>query len=225
MPKRKKTIPKTLGSEVRSIKKGGNLKQTKRKRWTPAEDLELKRYFSFGCYTSAEIAEKLGRKKSAVDARKNKLGLTRIKVSAKNPSDVAQIVKFRMAGWTQKEIGEVFGVTHSYISEILRQNGFVHFCKKYPKRKRYKNTWTEVELAILRKYLLRGYTAAEIQQEWLPHRSLHAIYQKRAEMTRHWPTPEQRAEREAFERESAAKQLKVDWDAPRKERTFGIHIH
>ena len=87
--------------------------ETKRRRWTPAEDLELQRYFAFGCYTSAEIAEKLGRKKSAVDARKNKLGLTRIKVSAKNPSDVAQILKFKMAGWTQKEIGEVFGVTHS----------------------------------------------------------------------------------------------------------------
>ena len=35
-------------------------------------------------------------------------------------------------------------------------------------------------------------------------------------MTRHWPTPEQSAKREAFERESAAKQLKVDWDAPRR---------
>ena len=44
-------------------------------------------------------------------------------------------------------------------------------------------------------------------------------------MTRHWPTPEQCAAREAFERESAAKQLKVDWDAPRKERTFETHIH
>ena len=193
--------------------------EQKRKRWTPEEDLKLKRYFDFGCYTSAEIAEKLGRKKSAVDTRKNKLGLTRIRLSAKNPSDVAQILKFRLAGWTQKEIGKVFGVTHSYISEILRLNGFCHFRKKYPKRKRYKNTWTEVELAILRKYLLRGYTTAEIQQERLPHRSLQAIYQKRAEMTRHWPTPEQRAAREAFERESAAKQLKVDWDAPRKEYT------
>ena len=101
----------------------------KRKRWTPEEDLKLKRYFDFGCYTSAEIAEKLGRKKSAVDARKNKLGLTKIKLSAKNPSDVAQILKFRLAGWTQKEIGKVFGVTHSYISEILRLNGFCHFVK------------------------------------------------------------------------------------------------
>ena len=192
-----------------------NKNETKRKRWTPAEDMELKRYFSFGCYTSAEIAEKLGRKKSSIDTRKHKLGLTRTKLSAKNPSDVAQVLKFRMAGWTQKEIGEVFGVTHAYISEILRQNGFVHFCKKYPKKKRYKNTWTEVELAILRKCLLRGFTSAEIQQK-LPRRSLHAIYQKRAKMTRHWPTPEQCAAREAFERESAAKQLKVDWDAPKR---------
>lgn len=194
-----------------------NKNETKHRRWTPAEDMELKRYFSFGCYTSAEIAEKLGRKKSAIDARKNKLGLTRTKVSAQNPSDVAQILKFRLAGWTQKEIGKVFGVTHAYISEILRVNGFHRFCCHTPKKgRRNKMAWTEVELSILRKYLLREFTTAEIQQKWLPHRSLHAIYQKRAEMTRHWPTPEQRAEREAFERESAAKQLKVDWDAPKR---------
>jgi len=195
----------------------------RRRRWTPAEDLELQRYFAYRCYTSAEIAEKLGRTKPAVDARKNKLGLTNTKVSAKNPSDVAQTLKFRMAGWTQKEIGAVFGVTHAYISEILRKNGFVDFLKKYPKKKRYKNTWTEVELAILRKYLLRGYTTAEIQQR-LQHRSIAAIHQKRAKMTRHWPTPEQSAKREAFERESAAKELKVDWDAPRKERTYETRI-
>ena len=163
-----------------------NKNETKRRRWTPAEDLELQRYFAFGCYTSSEIAEKLGRKKSAVDARKNKLGLTKTKVSAKNPSDVAQILKFRLAGWTQKEIGAVFGVTHSHISFVLRENGFVHFLKKYPKKKRYKNTWTDVELALLRKYLLRGYTTAEIQQQVLPQRTLYAISQKRSEMTRYW---------------------------------------
>lgn len=158
----------------------------RRRKWTPAEDLKLQRYFAFGCYTSAEIAEKLGRKKSAIDARKHKLGLTRTKVSAKNPSDVAQILKFRLAGWTQKEIGAVFGVTHSHISFVLRENGFVHFLKKYPKKKRYKNTWTDVELAILRKYLLRGYTTAEIHQQVLPQRTLYAISQKRAKMTRYW---------------------------------------
>ena len=107
----------------------------RRRKWTPAEDLELQRYFAFGCYTSAEIAEKLGRKKSAVDARKHKLGLTRTKVSAKNPSDVAQILKFRMAGWTQKEIGGVFGVTHAYISEILRQEWVRSFLQKVSETK------------------------------------------------------------------------------------------
>ena len=171
----------------------------RRRKWTPAEDLELQRYFAFGCYTSAEIAEKLGRKKSAIDARKHKLGLTRTKVSAKNPSDVAQILKFRLAGWTQKEIGKVFGVTHAYISEILRKNGFIHFRKRYPKKKRYKNTWTEVELAILRKYLLQGYTTVEIQRRLL-HRSLHAISQKRAKMTRYWVPKAEREKKQQQQR-------------------------
>ena len=91
----------------------------KRKKWTPGEDLELKRYVSMGCYTAAEIAEKLGRSKGSVGARKHKLGLADIKLSAKNPADVAQILKFRLAGWTQEKIGKVFGVTHAYISLIL----------------------------------------------------------------------------------------------------------
>ena len=161
--------------------------QQKRKRWTPEEDLELKRYFALGCYTSAEIAEKLGRKKSQVDARKHKLGLTAIKLSAKNPAHVAQVVKFRMAGWTQKAIGEVFGVTHAHISYVLCVNGFVHFRKKYPKTKRYKNTWTDIELASLRKCLLWELTTAEIQEKWLPHRSRDAINQKRSLINRFVP--------------------------------------
>ena len=161
------------------------MKKKKRKAWTPEEDLELRRYFSFDCYTSAEIAKKLRRSKSSVDARKHVLGLTAIKLSAKDPATVAQIVEFRMAGWTQKEIGTQFGVTHAYISQILRVNGFRDFCKKYRKQKRQKNSWTEVELALLRKYLQRGYTTVEIQQE-LPHRSRDAINQKRSIMTRYW---------------------------------------
>ena len=151
--------------------------------WTPAKDFELKRYFSLGCYSSAEIAEKLGRSKGAVDARKHALGLTAIKVSAKNPADVVQILKFRLAGWTQKQIGKVFGVTHAHISHVLRENGFRHFCKTYPKQKRFKNSWTDLELSLLRKYLMCGYTTAEIHRE-LPHRTLQAISQKRSILTR-----------------------------------------
>lgn len=153
--------------------------------------MELQRYVSFGSYTSAEIAEKLGRQRSAVDARKDKLGIRSIRLSARNPSDVAQILKFRMAGWTQKAIGEVFGVTHSYISDILRQNGFLRFFRQTPKKKRYKNSWTEVELALVRKYLRRGYTTVEIR-EALPHRSIHAIYRQRSKIKRYYLPKETR---------------------------------
>ena len=161
----------------------------KRKKWTPGEDLELKRYFSMGVHTSAEIAEKLGRSKGAVDARKHNLGLTSIKVSAKDPATVAQIVKFRLAGWTQKQIGKVFGVTHAHISFVLCENGFRGFCGNYPKRRgRYKNAWTDSELSLLRKYIAQGCTTVEIQAKVLPHRSCDAINRKRSEMKR-WHPP------------------------------------
>ena len=159
-----------------------------RKEWTHGEDLELKRYVSLGGYTSAEIAEKLGRSKGSVDARKHKLGLADIKVSAKDPATVAQVLKFRLAGWTQEKIGKVFGVTHAHISLILCGNGFRNFCKTYPpKRKRYKNSWTDSELSLLRKYIAQGYTTVEIQAKGLPHRSCDAINRKRSEMKRWVP--------------------------------------
>ena len=160
----------------------------KRKKWTPGEDLELKRYVSLGVHTSAEIAEKLRRSKGAVDARKHNLGLTSIKVDAKDPATIAQIVKFRLAGWTQKKIGKVFGVTHAHISFVLCENGFRNFCGNYPKHKRYKNAWTDTELSLLRKCLAQEYTTVEIQAKVLPHRSCDAINRKRSEMKR-WIPP------------------------------------
>ena len=160
----------------------------KRKEWTPGEDLELKRYVSLGGFTSAEIAEKLGRSKGSVDARKHKLGLAGIKVSAKDPATVAQILKFRLAGWTQGKIGKVFGVSHAYISEILCGHGFRHFCNNYPKHKRCNNAWTDSELSLLRKCLAQGKTTVEIQAKALPHRSCDAINRKRSEMKRWVPS-------------------------------------
>ena len=160
----------------------------KRKKWTPGEDLELKRYFSIGGCTSAEIAEKLGRGKSAVDARKHKLGLTNTKLSAKDPATVAQILKFRLLGWTQEKIGKVFGVSHAHISGVLCQSGFRHFCNNYPKHKRNKNSWTDIELSLLRKCLAQGKTTVEIQAEELPHRSFDAISRIRSKVKR-WVPP------------------------------------
>ena len=160
----------------------------KRKKWTLGEDLELKRYVSIGCYTAAEIAEKLRRSKGAVDARKHKLGLAEIKFSAKDPATVAQILKFRLAGWTQREIGKVFGVSPAYISIVLCENGFRHFCKIRPQQMLYRNSWTDTELSLLRKCLAQGKTTVEIQAEELPHRSLHAISRIRSKVKR-WVPP------------------------------------
>ena len=102
----------------------------KRKKWTPGEDLELKRYFTLG-YTSAEIAEKLGRSKSAVDARKNKLGLADIKVSAKNPADVAQILKFTTRRLDTRENWQSFRCdARAYLLYFVWETAFVISVKR-----------------------------------------------------------------------------------------------
>lgn len=154
-----------------------------RKYWTPAEELELKRLVELR-KSPTEIAEKLDRTPDAINVRKSKLGII-TGLSARNPADVAQIVKFKMLGWTQDEIGEVFGVTGAYISLILNTAGFKKFCWSHGKPQGKRRVWTELEIHLLRKYVNRGYSDAQIQAIW-PYRTLNAIQGKRLQVTKYW---------------------------------------
>lgn len=167
--------------------------------WTSEEETKLKRLVSER-KTTAQIAKILGRTKYAVNNRRVVLGIeAAVKLSAKNPMHLVEVIKFRMAGWTLSEIADVYGVDPAAVSDVLCQNGFKGrwWVRKKPTQKRKR--WSEVELAIVRKYVLKGLSLEAIQLK-LPHRSIAAIRKKRTEITRYWLTPEEQAERQCLNR-------------------------
>ena len=202
-------------------------KFTKRKNgWTPREDALICELAAKGI-PNDDIAKHFpNRTLAAVKRRRATLGVKPKKwFTHTNLRCVAELVKFRMAGYRQKDIAKLFGVTQRDVSWVLCKAGFKRFQNIHilpdPGTKRY---WTELEIHRLRKLLMREVPIKQIYPKF-PNRTHRAVRKKVYQLTKYWPTPEERAAREAFERKSAAKQLKVDWDAPRKEHTPCNRIH
>ena len=184
-----------------------------RRQWNPDEDARLARLLAQGKSLS-EIGKLLNRTEGAVERRKERLGLKRVsvKLSKHNPADIAQLIKFKLAGWTHEAIAEVFDITAAYVSNLLIESGFKHFCgANRPKTYRL---WTEIELHYLRKRLVsnnsrpsarngQDLSKSELKQIYseLPHRSRHAIRAKIREITRYWITPQEQAERNKMHRQ------------------------
>ena len=165
--------------------------------WTPEEEAKLKQLIISEKKTTAQIAKILGRTAYAVSNKRIALGIDALAtLSAKNPLHLAEVIKFRMAGWTLERIAEVYGVDVSCVSYVLCQNGFKGRWWVRRKHTKKRKRWSEVELAIVRKYVIKGLSPEEIQLK-LQHRSVAAIRKKVMDMTRYWPTPEQEAEQEA----------------------------
>ena len=143
----------------------------------------------------------------SVDRKRIQLGINPpFKTSVNNPLCVAEFVKFKMAGWSLDKIAKVYGLSEARISAVLCKNGFKNFYWIRDNAPKHCRRWSEMELALLRKSLKKGYSVERIHAE-LPHRSLAAIRKKCTEMTRHWITPEEQSERERMKE----KQLRVCW--------------
>lgn len=164
--------------------------------WTPQEDARLKELLTDTDKTLAEIGKLLNRSEHAVGRRKERLGLkdARGKFCKNDPKDIAQLVKFKMAGWTHEAIAKIFDTHPSYISNLLTANGFMHFCSAFENFQKKYSQWTELEVHHLRKCLKRGVSLQHIYFAF-PHRSKNAIHFKIRQITRYWPSPAERAKR------------------------------
>ena len=176
--------------------------------WTAREDNLLRKLVAEG-KTNSEIANILThRTVSAIYSRKSVLGILQpCKFSPRDPHILAQVIKFKMAGWTHVEIAKVFNVDVSSVSYVLCQNGMCKFHWVRGKHKKPRQYWSETEVALLRKYLKKGLSFEQIYLKFW-YRSQASIRSKIAKITRYWPTPAELAERERLRR----KQLRVDWD-------------
>lgn len=165
-----------------------------RRRWAPEDTEMLKKHIATGT-SITEIARLLQRTSYSVQRQKEKLKLRYepVKISKHCPKTVAQLVKFKMAGWSNQRIAKVFGVkSGGHITNVLRYHGFSSWRLRCQGARTGMPTprWAELELHFLRKGLKRGDSILKLQ-EALPRRSRRAIHLKAKEMTRYWRSPEE----------------------------------
>ena len=154
---------------------------------------------------------------TAVAKRRADIGAKKsVWFSRQNPACVAEVIKFKMAGYPHKEIAKIYNVSIGRVSHLLCKVGLKQFrvCKKMPETT---DRWTEVEIVCLRKLCKRIHHRGFTRRDWeyiasqFPNRSLRAVQKKGGILMKYWRTPEEIAKGEAL----AAKQLKVDWNASR----------
>ncbi len=169
-------------------------------KWTDIEIARLRQLVDDGNLTIPEIAADLGRAVSGVADKKRRLGLSKPrKFSTYCPKTLAEIIKFKMAGWNLKEIAKVHGLSESRISGILCANGFKHFLWARPQCTQPFRPWSELELHRLRQCLRKG-DSLDYICAFFPFRSRSAIRKRIWKITRYWLSPEQLAEREQARR-------------------------
>ena len=175
--------------------------------WTELEIEQLKQAIADG-KPMTDIARMLNRSYASVRGKKRTLGL--LTPQQQTSPRLAELIKFRMAGWTLQQIAKVYRVSDKCIAEMLNANGFKGKWsqKGFFKRAYIPTHWSEIDMHLLRKYLKKGYSLERIAT-YFPKRSLQAISTQAYNLTRHWGTPEQRAHRKAFERRAKEKQLRV----------------
>ena len=155
-----------------------HLKIDYRKTWTPEDVAALKKHIANG-KPLEKIAALMNRTVSSLQRKKEKLKLRYepVIISKHCAKTLAQLIKFKMAGWSNDRIAKAFGLkSGGEISNVLRYNGFSSW-KLKPKGSRTgipTPEWTEVELHLLRKGLERGDSLTELQ-EALRRRSEHGI--------------------------------------------------
>ena len=173
--------------------------------WTAEEDAILKKCVSEGMISKEILPLLPKRRLEGIASRRRTLGLKKPTplFPQDDPATVAQIVKFRMAGWRLQDIERVTGVCRSRLSWLVLRAGIkVRPVVRMPATQ--KSYWTEVELHQLRKALRRKVPLGKLC-EMFPNRTARAIQKKAYQLTRYWQSDEERAEREALRK----KQLRV----------------
>ena len=157
-----------------------------RKEWTD-EDVIYLQELVIARRPVKHIARILGRTYFSVQAKKSAMNFKKPAIlSAKNPSNVAEIVKFRMAGWKLREIARIFRCDVVLILGILKSSGFDRFIKanRQFETEKYRR-WDEIDLALMRKYCKKGYSFDFLCAQF-PDRSVTAVRYRIQRMTRYW---------------------------------------
>ena len=176
----------------------------KRKKWQDYEITMLEKLLGQG-KKDAEIAEILGRSYDSVVDKKRKLGLNnRQRLSWKDPKMLAQIVKFRLAGWSVAEIAKIFKVNQSNISKLLKYNGLKRKLPFVYRKRKPSVKWSEFDNYYLRKCCIKQMPFEQICSLF-PDRTPTALKKRIEIITRYWLPESYHNE----VREMRSKQLRV----------------
>ena len=165
---------KTSVFNIRKYKLGIHI----RKHWSAADEARLEQLLTTTDKPLSEIARLMDRTEGSIERRKEKLGIRRVsfKLDKLNPSHVAQLIKFKMAGWTQEKIAEAWGIKNpSQISNVLIYHGLHRFYACVGE-KEYRR-WREGELDFLWKCIKKRLSREDIYKEF-PHRSPSSVSSK-----------------------------------------------
>lgn len=164
------------------------------KRWTEIEINQMTQMVEQG-KTKVEIAKVLDRSYASTKIKSLELGLKSDCLDTSDPILIAQLVKFRLAGWSCAKIGLAFGKTQGSISRALSVNGFKRVFKSV--KYKYRSTgvkWNELDTHLLRKYCRKGYSLDRICA-YFPGRTRIAVREKIRKVTQYWLSAEEQAER------------------------------
>ena len=157
-----------------------------RKEWTDDEVAYLQELV-IARRSAKHIARLLGRTYCSVQSKKSSMNMKKPAIlSANNPSNVAEIVKFRMAGWKLREIARIFKCDVVLILRILKSSGFDRFIKanRQFETENYRR-WDEIDLALMRNYCKKGYSFDFLCAQF-PDRSVTAVRYRIQKMTKYW---------------------------------------
>ena len=171
--------------------------------WTDLEIRHLKQLIAEG-KTNREIAAILERSFYSITSQRQRQRLVTQpkKMDWRDPILIAQIVKFRMAGWQTKDIAKAFDVGHHTITKMLCKTGLSKCVFRKRRLTKPYLFWTEIEMARLRKICGHFHMLGFTEQRWehlarhFPNRTKGAVRQRANAMMRYWRSPDEIKERQ-----------------------------
>ena len=181
-------------------------------KWTDLERKHLTQLVHEG-KTNRQIAEILERSLNSIIGKRRAMRLITKpnKLNHSDPKLIAQVIKFRMAGWQSKEIAKAFDASYESVKVLLRKTGL---SKRFSRKRHLTKPfliWTEIEMARLRKLCGHFHSLGFKDKHYgqiarhFPNRTRSAVRQRANAMMRYWITPEQIRERQRARK----KQLRV----------------
>ena len=177
-------------------------------KWTPQEDDLIRKSVDNGLRVQEIVPLLPHRSESSIRKRRTVLGCRCPPkcTSYQNLVFVAQIVKFRYAGWSLANIAEVMGIQHiSRLSRVVHQAGFtLKISRNTPRGYRKYQYWRGWEDTLLLRKLRQG-THKEQIFKLFRHRSRMSVEKRIHNLTKYWLSDAEQAERCALQK----RQLRV----------------